>query len=425
MKLKDLQGGGLPIVAADRYDYPEEVFQYLPQPLAEVIQIFADYDKGIQDFMLAGSMTAIGAALYRVEMEHNEGVEYPTTNFLLIAGPSSGKGLLKYCKVFTDGLQQQRERERERDDQRPWRIFRCGGDMNAPTLCRCLKDSDEVCLIFETEADAVGKSLKGEYSDQYSTLLRKGYHREEHMFGRIKDGSFTILKHPCVAMLLSGTEDQMKPLFGEQIDNGLFSRVCLYEYNPYPKARSLRKQPGTLSIPERFTVIGKDFHERLTRLYKADTIKAEYLTEPQERLWMSTLDKVVERVITPYGEDFAQTVFREVGSVSLRIAMNLSTLRYMYDSNRPFSDDDGGDVTIHITDEDLRTALLIAQVHFNYSAKYYERTHPTLPKKEMVRILLMDKTCRLSYEEIARLCSCTKQYVAKVAKELGLTRVVR
>ncbi len=410
--------GGLPIVAADRYDYPEEVYQHLPRPMAEVVSIFADRDKGLQDAMLMGSLTATGAALYRVEMELDDGMEWPTINYFLIAGPSSGKGLLKYCKAFTAGLQQQREQER--DEQRPWRNFVCGGDMNAPTLCRCLKDSDEMCFIVETEADAVGKSLKGDYGDQYSVLLRKGFPREPHDFGRMKDGTFTILKHPCVVSLLSGTEDQMKPLFGEQMDNGLFSRVCVYEYDPYPKAHSRMKKPGTLSIPQQFDVIGKEFHERLTELYgENSSITVAPLTAAQDEIWVATLNKAVEKFITPYGKDFARTAFREVGSVSFRIAMNLSTQRYMYDDDRPFSDDDGGDVTIHITDEDLRTALLIAQVHFNYSAKYYERTHPTLPVKEMIRIALMDKTCQLTHTEIARTVGKTRQYVDKVAKELA------
>ncbi len=118
------------------------------------------------------------------------------------------------------------------------------GDSTSPVLVRQLSWNPSA-LMFETEADSLAISLSSRHGDS-SSNYRKAFHHEHISHARIGESLRLSCPRPCLAIVLSGTPNQVLSLV-QSVENGLCSRFAFISL-PY-RAEFTDPFSTTLSNP--------------------------------------------------------------------------------------------------------------------------------------------------------------------------------
>ncbi|MBK7609133.1 MAG: DUF3987 domain-containing protein [Saprospiraceae bacterium] len=195
-------------------------------------------------------------------------------------------------------------------------------------------------LLFDSEAVILSQTRKNDWS-QLDPILRKAFHFERVSVSR-KDKAIRIAD-PRISLLISGTNKDAKELAGS-IQGGLVSRILPYTFISPLKWRSQFSQEAS-KIPN---FIGRK-SKQLLEIYNFNkTNPFEFkLTDSQIQLhdttfgnWTESLEKM---------EEFGS--LKRLGVASVRIAMILTTLRRVENSNKEsiiYCDDDIFDIALSI-----------------------------------------------------------------------------
>ncbi|MBM6889409.1 DUF3987 domain-containing protein [Bacteroides caecigallinarum] len=203
-------------------------------------------------------------------------------------------------------------------------------------------------VIVSSEGDVLVVTLHADYGGQAAELRMFFHHEEVRQHFKI-DKEQIVIPHPHVAMLLTGTPEQVVSLI-QSTENGLFSRFLFYLMNDESvwKSQSPLKGNGGIDLEELYGELG----EKL-KVNFFNTSGKEIMINFTAEQW-DTLDSVFEAelgIVSAEGEKNADAVVKRYGLITMRIAMTLSGYRIM---------EAGWQVTEYTCqDEDFYTALHI------------------------------------------------------------------
>ena len=209
--LEGPQGGGY--ICADIHE------GQLPRFLEEAVTV-SDMAQQ-QDMLLLSALTACSWALPHIKLLHDRGskVYYPNLMTMVVAPPASGKGLMANARKLIepiDRLLQVFERRAILAD-----------DLNDVNFFESLMECEGNGFMLVTEMDLISKSWKKDSG--YSSLFRQAFEHESWSRDRHRGNKkvhFEV-KEPKLSVVLTGTENQVKPLLGTG-ENGLACRFWPY-----------------------------------------------------------------------------------------------------------------------------------------------------------------------------------------------------
>ena len=248
-----------------------------------------------------------------------------------------------------------------------------------------IRNSGEIgIVIVSSEGDVLTETLHCDFGNLAAELRMFFHHEEVRQHFKI-DKEQIVIPHPHVAMLLTGTPDQVVSLI-RNTENGLFSRFLFYAMSEEPvwKSQSPYKGNGGIDIEELYGEVG----ERLKANY-FNTLGKDIKINFTPEQW-DILDQVYETelgIVSAEGEKNATAVVKRYGLITMRIAMILSGYRIM---------EAGWQITEYAClDEDFQTALhivLTCMKHANHVSTMMKNTATRGKVKNFYKLLpVLDK----------------------------------
>ena len=248
-----------------------------------------------------------------------------------------------------------------------------------------IRNSGEVgIVIVSSEGDVLTETLHCDFGNLAAELRMFFHHEEVRQHFKI-DKEQIVIPHPHVAMLLTGTPDQVVSLI-RNTENGLFSRFLFYAMSEEPvwKSQSPYKNNGGIDIEELYGEVGEKLKANYFNILGKE-IKINFTPEQWD-----ILDGVFETelgIVSAEGEKNATAVVKRYGLITMRIAMTLSGYRIM---------EAGWQVTEYTClDEDFQAALhivLTCMKHANHVSTMMKNTASRGKVKNFYKLLpVLDK----------------------------------
>ncbi|HYH15104.1 MAG TPA: DUF3987 domain-containing protein [Flavisolibacter sp.] len=241
--------------------FSAEVYNNLPPEIAQIVSLIEEPRK--RDVCLIGVLTALSAAFSRYRFYHGAGgdlKEYsPHLISLAVGAAGSGKGLTRYGYSLVQGIARKAllmrkdseeaykkrkydyDRERKNREKEGRSLDDLTEPVKPPKYCFAMSASDttQAALVeilyqnpiggfaFDSEVDTlVQGNMKKDFGG-FSDVIRKVFHHEPLARQRKGEGESYIVEQPRMAVMLSGTHDQLRRLIPSEY-NGLFSRFWYY-----------------------------------------------------------------------------------------------------------------------------------------------------------------------------------------------------
>ncbi|WP_339608215.1 DUF3987 domain-containing protein [uncultured Roseivirga sp.] len=326
--------------------FPEHIYKILPKFLKEASSFF---DQGRdKDVFLASTLTVLSGCMPGVKFQH-DGKTYWNNLFLFIIAPAaSGKGKMNYGKFLAQPIQ--RKYIKENDLKKETYQLELSRYRATPAKDRLYIDEPlepdyqylfipansssasfvetmarmTSSILFESEADTLGNTLKQDWSG-YSDVLRKAFEHETHSQNRKGSGNYKEIENPCLSVALSGTPGQLKGII-PNTEDGLFSRFMFYYFDGDEEFRSVF---GTKSKPIPYADQLEPYSKELLQIYEKcqnwEEVRFSWKPEQENEL-QDLYAKWTKYYVRSFGSDVKSIVFRSAIIVT-RIASILTVLR--------------------------------------------------------------------------------------------------
>ena len=253
-----------------------------PYPLERIVSYGTS--RAQCDVLLLGTVTVLGASMGRhVRCAYGGKMISPCLKTFITALPASGKGVLSLVRLLVEPLHDEirkqvaesmasyrREKakyetlgkERAKTEPPvipPNKMFLISGNNTGTGILQNLMDSDGTGLICENEADTISTARGSEYG-HWSDTMRKAFDHDGLSYNRRTDREYREVKKSYLAVLLSGTPAQVKPLI-PSAENGLFSRQVFY-YMPAIHYWQNQFDRNDNNLEEIFTALGMEWKEK-------------------------------------------------------------------------------------------------------------------------------------------------------------------
>jgi len=220
------------------------IYERLPSLLKDVLDELEDPRQ--KDILLAGILGVVSGCLPNVFGRYDHSEYGPNLFVFVVAPASSGKGVMSFARIYaeeidahvrteiflplgslSDGDLSVSNRTGPRVDRRPWtKKLVHNGNTSATSLIRNIAVNNGRGILFETEGDTIGNSMKQDWGN-FSDVLRKAFHHEHVGLDRV-DNSIDV-DRPQLSVVLSGTPDQIGTLI-PSVKDGLWSRFMFYAF---------------------------------------------------------------------------------------------------------------------------------------------------------------------------------------------------
>ena len=190
----------------------------LPTLLAEALSVSPEGET--RDMLLLSLLTNCTYALPAMRMLHGRPhhTYSPELLTMIVAPAASGKGIMNYGRLLLQAIEG------------------CNGkqvyipaNSSASALLKVMDEYDGRGIVFATEMDTLTQTLRAAYG-QFGDLIRCIFEHETVSQLRRQNNEFIEIRSPRIAMLLSGTPNQVSPLLRNR-ENGLMSRFACYVVN--------------------------------------------------------------------------------------------------------------------------------------------------------------------------------------------------
>lgn len=328
----------------DRRLINEAVYNRLPQELQNLTQNFEGRER---DIVLISSLVVLSNCFPNIYGIYDGDRVYPQLYGVIVAPAASGKGVMNYSriliekihkKIFQESLIEFRENQKSSRksgnfESTEMRVKILPANISTSEMYSYLGSSNHGLIIIESEADTMSNMLKNDWSN-YSDVLRKAFHHEPVSISRKMDKVFENIDEPKLAMLVSGTPDQLQPLIKSK-ENGLFSRFIVYnfdEISPFKNVFDRNKRNNKVA----FENFGEMIYDTYERLVKIESLIEFSFTENQESKFIELIKPIRNDIIENHAEGFISNVHRH-GLIFYRLAMILTIVRNL--DNIPINKD--------------------------------------------------------------------------------------
>lgn len=310
------------------------VYNRLPLLLQELTINFEGRER---DIVMLSSLTVLSNSFPNIKGMYDGDDIYPQLYSVIIGNAASGKGVMNYSriliekvhdKIFKESLEAYHECESQKKKDRTEicpnvQVKILPANISTSEMYSFLGSSEHGLIIIESEADTLSNMLKNDWSN-YSDVLRKVYHHEPISISRKIDKVFEDIKEPKLAMLISGTPEQLMPLIKSR-ENGLFSRLMVYSFDEISPFKNVFE--GSIKNNKiAFRRVGEVIFELYGKLIEVDDKIDFHLTESQEKRFVKDLSIIRDDIIENHSQGFVSNLHRH-GLILYRIAMILTIVR--------------------------------------------------------------------------------------------------
>lgn len=313
------------------------VYKRLPEPLKKICSEFEGREK---DVVLLSCVGVLSNCLPNVFGFYDKDRLYPQLYIIIIAPAASGKGVMNFSrilieKIHRDTLEQSRkarmECEKNKAKDKDKTDEKCPdietkilpANISSAEMYHYFNSSKHGLIIVESEADTMSSMLKNDWSN-YSDVLRKAFHHEPISISRKSEKVFADVEEPKLAMVISGTPEQLNPLIQSR-ENGLFSRLLIYSFDEIADFKDVFSKEKK-HTKEMFVQYGKKVSGLYNELADMPSPIEFRFTDIQERKFLQRFTYISEDVIKKHSESFLANVYRH-GVIMFRICMILTVLR--------------------------------------------------------------------------------------------------
>jgi hypothetical protein len=235
--------------------------------------------------------------------------------------------------------------------------------------------------IIESEADALTGMFSGEMGAQNSSIFRQGFHHEAISSARKGNNETLHAERPKLALLISGTENQVSSLFKGNED-GLFSRFLVLDLVGNMQWKTPRPREGVEPIEQYYV----EYAHKFLKLWH-QTQKLNLEVKFSKEQW-DLLDKTgvrLQRIAHLVGGGYAIGIARRHLLMATRICTVLTFFRHIDPEDCRVPSFTG---SISVSDIDWNTSLQLMEYSFNKALALFQRMpSPTPIKSNNVRQL--------------------------------------
>ncbi|MFZ4455514.1 MAG: DUF3987 domain-containing protein [Bacteroidales bacterium] len=408
---------------------PIAAINLMPKLFKEGASAF-ESDARKRDVFITSALCIISGCLPDVYGVYHQERVSPHLFSFIIAPAASGKGVLKNAKRLGDKVHERlvetskrakdlfdiemvdykhtmtKRKNGEPAPEKPiepaFKMLFIPADCSQAMMMQVLQDNEGKGIICETEADAMSGANKQDWGN-YSHIMRAAFHHEKISAARKTNRELLEIKHPQLAVALSGTPSQVPKLIASSED-GLFSRFLFYAFKNEIEWQDPSPKPGGIVYNDHFEELSKHVLNIVDFLSQFPT--EVYLTQSQWAKLNLTFIERLKSVVIFTGEDAASVVFR-LGLILYRFCMIFSALRKF----------ENGDCAKDVTciDEDFQTALMLSEVYLQHSLLMFNNLEET---KEPARYKMPNNKKRL-LEQLPE--EFQRKDAIEIGKRLGLS----
>jgi len=350
------------------------VYKRLPDPLKKLTNEFEDREK---DIVLLSSMGVLSNCLPNVYGIYDRNKVYPHLYVVIIAPPASGKGVMSYSRELIEKINDKvfRDSKKAHSDCEQSKLFSAPENKNvecpkiqtkilpanisSAEMYYYLGTSSHGLIMIESEADTMSNMFKNDWGS-YSDVLRKAFHNETISISRKIGKIFESIPEPKLAMVISGTPNQLLPLIQSK-ENGLFSRLLIYSFDEIAEFRNVFAKESK-NVKGVFKSVADEIYALYGKLAGVSPLEFT-LTETQEKFFHSRFSFIREDIMERHTLSFVSSLHRH-GLIMFKICMILSILRNMdnLDAEKP----------LICSNEDFVVALSITQTALRHSQHTFD-----------------------------------------------------
>ena len=326
----------------------------LPKLLNEALSVAPEGE--MRDMLLLSLLTNIGYALPAMRMLHGRPhhTYSPELLTMVVAPAASGKGVMNYGRLLLQAI-----------EGRNGKQVYIPANSSASALLKVMDEYDGRGIVFATEMDTLTQTLRAAYG-QFGDIVRCIFEHETVSQLRRQNNEFIEIREPRIAMLLSGTPNQVAPLLRNR-ENGLMSRFACYVVNNrmgfnddvwdveaegnIPLEAQLYDRLAT-ELGDRYLWMSEEGHECYF-----------YLTNTQ----LKTIKRMFRSEYDTYSQEFSDLfdgTLKRMPVTMKRIGMILTGLRLDITQQLP--------ERVVCSDEDFQTMLLIGHKLLMHAAMVFK-----------------------------------------------------
>lgn len=356
----------------DRKMLGDALYKRLPVTLQTITEPFSGRER---DVVLLSSIGVLSNCIPNVYGIYDSDKVYSHLFVIIIAPPASGKGVMNHSRLLIDKIhkriiensrqeKKKCEDEKKRNKDKNLNYENCPdmqikilpANISTSEMYSFLGSSNHGLLIIESEADTMSNMLKNEWGN-YSDVLRKVFQHEPISISRKMEQIFIEIDEPKLAMVISGTPDQLQPLIKSK-ENGLFSRLMIYSFDDISDFKNVFA-PKSRSIKDIFQQTGNEVFNMYGKLMNLEQQIEFRFDENQQRRFLEQFGDIRTDIIENHSQAFLSNMHRH-GLIMFRVSMILTVLRNIDNlenqtelvcSNRDYV------CALHITQRCLRHSL--------------------------------------------------------------------
>ena len=326
----------------------------LPWQVEKAISIVPEGET--RDMLLLSLLTNCGYALPAMRMLHGRPhhTYSPELLTMIVAPAASGKGIMNYGRLLLQAI--------EGDHGKQVYI---PANSSASALIKIMDEYDGRGIVFATEMDTLTQTLRAAYG-KFGDLVRCIFEHETVSQLRRQNNEFIEIRNPRIAMLLSGTPNQVAPLLRNR-ENGLMSRFGCYVVNSRmdfdDNVWDVEEEGNTPSEAVLYDRLATELGDRYLWMETAGHACYFYLTDAQ----LKTIKRMFRSEYDTYSAEFGDLFdasLKRMPVIMKRIGMILTGLRL--DMKKPLPE------RVVCSEEDFQTMLLIGHKLLMHAAMVFQ-----------------------------------------------------
>ena len=326
----------------------------LPKLLNEALSVAPEGE--MRDMLLLSLLTNIGYALPAMRMLHGRPhhTYSPELLTMVVAPAASGKGVMNYGRLLLQAI-----------EGRNGKQVYIPANSSASALLKVMDEYDGRGIVFATEMDTLTQTLRAAYG-QFGDIVRCIFEHETVSQLRRQNNEFIEIREPRIAMLLSGTPNQVAPLLRNR-ENGLMSRFACYVVNNRmgfnDDVWDVEAEGNIPLEAQLYDRLATELGDRYLWMSEAGHECYFYLTNTQ----LKTIKRMFRSEYDTYSQEFSDLfdgTLKRMPVTMKRIGMILTGLRLDITQQLP--------ERVVCSDEDFQTMLLIGHKLLMHAAMVFQ-----------------------------------------------------
>ena len=309
-----------------------------------------------RDMLLLSLLTNCGYAVPAMRMLHGRPhhTYCPELLTMIVAPAASGKGIMNYGRLLLQAIEGKNGKK----------VY-IPANSSASALLKVMDEYDGRGIVFATEMDTLTQTLRSAYG-RFGDLVRCIFEHETVSQLRRQNNEFIEIRNPRIAMLLSGTPNQVAPLLRNR-ENGLMSRFACYVVNNRigfnDNVWDVEAEGNIPHEAQLYDRLASELGDRYLWMSEAGRECYFYLTPAQ----LKTIKRMFRSEYDTYSQEFSDLfdgTLKRMPVIMKRIGMILAGLRL--DMSQPLPE------RVVCSEEDFQTMLLIGHKLLMHAAMVFQ-----------------------------------------------------